>query len=161
MYASAGSSAVAVGAYVSGSSSNAIASVVASTASNLAYFGYGSPSSPTGVGTISTNGSGVTYGTSSDRRLKSNIVDYTSSGSFIDSLKPRSYTWNATQATGVGFVADELQVVCPDAVSGQPDAVDENDKPMYQSIDASTPEMIANIVAELQSLRARLKAANL
>lgn len=161
MYASAGSSAVAVGAYASGSSSNAVASVVASTTSNLMYLGYGSTSSPTTVGTISTNGSGVTYGTSSDRRLKSNIVDYTSSGSFIDSLKPRSYTWNATETTGVGFVADELQVVCPDAVSGQPDAVDENDKPMYQSIDASTPEMIANIVAELQSLRARLKAANL
>ena len=161
VYATAGSSAVAMGAYVSGSSSNAIASVVASTTSNLAYFGYGSSASPTGVGTISTNGTGVTYGTASDRRLKSNIVDYTSSGSFIDSLKPRSYTWNTTEITGVGFVADELQVVCPDAVSGQPDAVDENDKPMYQSIDASTPEMIANIVAELQSLRARLKAANL
>ena len=161
VYATAGSSAVAVGAYASGSSSNALASVVASTSSNLAYFGYGSPSSPTSVGSISTNGTGVTYGTASDRRLKSNIVDYTSSGSFIDSLKPRSYTWNTTEITGVGFVADELQVVCPDAVSGQPDAVDENDKPMYQSIDASTPEMIANIVAELQSLRARLKAANL
>ena len=33
--------------------------------------------------------------------------------------------------------------------------------PIYQQMDASSPEMIANIVAELQSLRARLKAANI
>ena len=123
--------------------------------------GYGSPSSPSTVGTISTNGTGVTYGTASDRRLKTSIANYTNSGSFIDSLKPRTFTWLSTNAVGIGFIADELQVVCRDAVNGEPNAVDDKGRAVYQSVDTSTPEMIANIVAELQSLRARLKAANL
>jgi len=33
--------------------------------------------------------------------------------------------------------------------------------PVYQMIDASQPELIAYLVAEVQSLRARLKAANI
>jgi len=76
-------------------------------------------------------------------------------------LLPRTFTWISTNTTAVGFIADELQTVCPGAVHGAADAVDENEKPIYQTVDASTPQMIANIVAELQSLRARLKAANI
>ena len=138
-----------------------IAAVVNSTSTDLMYFGYGSSSAPTAVGNISTNGTGVNYGSSSDRRLKSNIETYTASGAFIDALLPRTFTWTATNTSAVGFVADELQTVCPDAVHGAANAVDENGNPIYQSVDASTPQIIANIVAELQSLRARLKAANI
>jgi len=141
--------------------STCMAAVVNSTSANLIYFGYGSSSSPTTVGIISSNGTGVNYGSSSDRRLKSNITAYTASGAFIDALLPRAFTWTATNTNAVGFVADELQTVCPDAVHGAANAVDEDGKPIYQTVDASTPQMIANIVAELQSLRARLKAANI
>ena len=142
-------------------SSTCMAAVINSTSANLIYFGYGSSSAPTTVGIISSNGTGVNYGSSSDRRLKSNIEAYTASGAFIDALLPRTFTWTATNTSAVGFVADELQTVCPDAVHGEVNGVDENGNPVYQSVDASTPQMIANIVAELQSLRARLKAANI
>ena len=152
---------ISLAAYQGATSATAIASVVASTTSNLVYFGYGSPSSPTTVGVISTDGTNVNYGSGSDRRLKTNIEAYTASGAFIDSLLPRTFTWISTNTTAVGFIADELQAVCPGAVHGAADAVDENAKPIYQTVDASTPQMIANIVAELQSLRARLKAANI
>ena len=152
---------IALAAYQGATSATALASVVASTTSNLVYFGYGSPSSPTTVGVISTDGTNVNYGSGSDRRLKTNIETYTASGAFIDSLLPRTFTWISTNTTAVGFIADELQAVCPGAVHGAADAVDENEKPIYQTVDASTPQMIANIVAELQSLRARLKAANI
>ena len=152
---------ISLAAYQGATSATALASVVASTTSNLVYFGYGSPSSPTTVGVISTDGTNVNYGSGSDRRLKSNIEAYTASGAFIDSLLPRTFTWISTNTTAVGFIADELQAVCPGAVHGAADAVDENAKPIYQTVDASTPQMIANIVAELQSLRARLKAANI
>ena len=141
--------------------STCMAAVINSTSANLIYFGYGSSSAPTTVGIISSNGTGVNYGSSSDRRLKSNIEAYTASGAFIDALLPRTFTWISTNTTAVGFIADELQAVCPGAVHGAADAVDENAKPIYQTVDASTPQMIANIVAELQSLRARLKAANI
>jgi len=146
------------------------------------------------VGSISTNSANVSYNTSSDRRLKSNISTITSeqSGPIIDALQPRAFTWNADGSSDVGFIADEIQKVIPKSVTGEPNAtiqignvvdstgkilktgitqpsnlsngeawVATGTKPVYQMLDASQPEMIAYLVAEMQSLRARLKAANI
>jgi len=146
------------------------------------------------IGSISTNSSTVAYNTSSDRRLKSNIVSITTdqSGPIIDALKPRSFIWNTDGSADIGFIADEIQEVIPKAVTGTPNATvsigDITDstgkvlrtnvaeptvlpegqtwsitetKPIYQMLDVSQPEMIAYLVAEVQSLRARLKAANI
>jgi len=110
----------------------------------------------TSVGSIIVGGSSTTYQTYSDRRLKSNIVDLTNSGTFIDAVKPRSFVWIQDGKSSSGFIADELQQVAPDSVSGTPNAVDAQGKPLYQGIDCSTPEMMANMIAELQSLRKRV-----
>ena len=149
------SSTNALGAYVSGSTSNAIAAVVASTGSNLAFFGYGSPSSVTAVGSISTNGTLTVYGTTSDRRLKSNIATLTSGTGIakIKELTPRSFTWNSSNKADVGFIADELQAVIPNAVAGTANAVDENGKPLYQSVDSSMT--IVYLVQAVQELIAK------
>ena len=129
----------------------------------------------------------VLYTATSDRRLKTNIADITTeqSGPIIDALKPRSFNWSEDNIADVGFIADEFQAVIPRAVIGQPNATKEEEYeitpavkdeqgnittpavigtrtvPVYQSIEASTSEMIAYLVAEVQSLRARLKAANI
>lgn len=55
-----------------------------------------------------------------------------------------------------GFIAHEFAEVSPASVHGEKDAVDAEGKAIYQALDASTPEAIANIVAELQSLRRRV-----
>ena len=149
------SSTNALGAYVGGSTSNAIAAVVASTGSNLAFFGYGSPSSVTAVGSISTNGTLTVYGTTSDRRLKSNIATLTSGTGIakIKELTPRSFTWNSSNEADVGFIADELQAVIPNAVAGTANAVDENGNPLYQSVDSSMT--IVYLVQAVQELIAK------
>ena len=149
------SSTNALGAYVAGSTSNAIAAVVASTGSNLIFFGYGSPSSVTQVGAISTNGSTTTYGTTSDRRLKSNIATLTSGTGIakIKELIPRSFTWNSSNEADVGFIADELQAVIPNAVAGATNAVDEKGNPLYQSVDSSMT--IVYLVQAVQELIAK------
>ena len=54
-----------------------------------------------------------------------------------------------------------MQAVIPKAVTGEKDAVDAEGKPVYQQVVVSSPEIIAYLVAEIQSLRARLKAANI
>jgi len=128
------------------------------TSSPLIGLFSGTISSYTNVGTITTNGTSSFYNTTSDRRLKTNIVTLTSSGTFIDSLTPRSFTWVNTGVADTGFIADELQQVVPNAVHGEPNAVDAQGNPKYQQVDSSTPEMIANIIAELQSLRKRVAA---
>ena len=152
------------GAYVP-SSGNAYISCIDSSyigTSNHALFLTGTPTSFTSAGLItSPTASSVLYTTTSDRRLKTDIETYTSSGAFIDALLPRSFTWIDTKVADVGFIADELQSVVPNAVFGKADAVDENNNPIYQTVDLSTPEIMANIIAELQSLRARLKTAKI
>ena len=81
-----------------------------------------------------------------------------SSGAFIDALQPRTFTWINTGLQDTGFIADELQQVVPNAVHGEPNAVDAQGNPKYQQVDASSAEMMANIIAELQSVRKRLNA---
>jgi len=118
------------------------------------------------VGSISTNGSATTYSTSSDYRLKNTIAPMTGALAKVALLKPCTYKWNADGSNGEGFIAHELAEVCPDAVVGIKDAVDENGNPIHQGIDTSF--LVATVVAALQeqqaliqSLKARLDAANL
>lgn len=121
--------------------------------------------SGTNIGTISRAGAtnAVTYNTVSDRRLKSNIATLTTeqSSSIIDALLPRTFTWIADGSQAIGFITDEFQNQLPNAVTGKPNAVDSEGNPIYQMGDFSTPELIAVLVAEIQSLKARLKLANI
>lgn len=96
------------------------------------------------------------FNQSSDYRLK-NITGYLeNSGAFIDALKPRVGTWKADGSAFVGFVAHEVQEVSPSSVLGEKDKVDDNGKEIYQSVAYASSEIIANLVAELQSLRKRV-----
>jgi hypothetical protein len=47
------------------------------------------------------------------------------------------------------------------SVTGSKDAVDTEGKPVYQAMQASSSEVIADLVAEIQSLRQRLAAAGI
>jgi hypothetical protein len=113
--------------------------------------------SGSGVGSISVTTTATAYNTSSDYRRKFNVQDLTGSGTFIDALKPRTFDWDSGDK-GVGFIAHEFAEVSPTSVHGEKDAVDADGKPIYQAMQASSAEVIANLVAELQSLRQRVAA---
>lgn len=108
------------------------------------------------VGVIVTDGTSTIYNTSSDYRLKNIIGDLTNSGSFIDALKPKFGTWKVDGSKFVGFLAHEFAEVSPSSVYGIKDDVDENGNPKYQGMQASSAEVMANVIAELQSLRKRV-----
>jgi hypothetical protein len=110
------------------------------------------------VGFINSSGTSTTYSTSSDYRLKNNQQPLTGSGAFIDALQPKTWTWVTDGAPGVGFVAHEAAQIAPRSVSGEKDAVNADGTPKYQGVAYGSAEFIANIVAELQSLRARVAA---
>ena len=122
---------------------------ISGTAAYHIGFGDGT-SSYTERGVISTNGSGTTYGTASDYRLKNNPQPLTNSGSFIDALQPKTWTWKENGQIGVGFIAHEVQEISPTSVIG------EKDGERMQAMEYGSAEFIANIVAELQSLRQRV-----
>jgi hypothetical protein len=102
------------------------------------------------VGSITTNGSATAFNTSSDYRLKDNPQPLNGSGAFIDALKPKTWKWKVDGSVGVGFIAHEVQEVSPNSVVG------EKDGEQMQAMEYGSAEFIANIIAELQSLRARV-----
>jgi len=108
------------------------------------------------VGSITTNGTITVYNTTSDYRLKNNQAPLIGSGSFIDALKPKTWNWAQDGSKGAGFIAHEFAEVSPSSVNGTKDAVDADGKPVYQAMQASSAEVIANLVAEIQSLRKRV-----
>ena len=123
------------------------------------------------VGNIRTNGSSTSYNTSSDYRLKENVVAITDGIARVKQLKPKRFNFIADADTTVdGFLAHEAQTVVPEAISGThnqvqvwdeseelPDGVsvgdnkldeDGNTIPEYQSIDQS--KLVPLLTAALQ-----------
>lgn len=121
----------------------------------VARFAY----STTAVGSITVGASSSSYNTSSDYRLKDITGPLTSSGEFIDALQPKVGTWKVDGSKFVGFIAHEVQEVSPSTVVGEKDAVDADGNPVMQAMEYGSAEFIANIVAELQSLRKRAAAS--
>jgi hypothetical protein len=103
------------------------------------------------VGSITTSGSATAYNTSSDYRLKDIDGPIANSGAYIDALKPVQGSWKADGSRFIGLLAHEAQ-----EVSETPIATGEKDGAEMQAMDYSAPEIIANLIAELQSLRARV-----
>ena len=101
------------------------------------------------VGSINTAGSTTTYNTSSDQRLKENIVDAPSASDEIDAIQVRSFDWKADGShQKYGMVAQELQTVAPEAVT---EGDTEED---MMGVDYS--KLVPMLVKEIQSLRARV-----
>jgi len=108
------------------------------------------------VGSISVAASSTAYNTSSDYRLKNITGPITNSGAYIDRLNPVEGTWKADGSTFVGLIAHEVQ-----EASRTPVATGVKDGEEMQGMDYSSAEIIANLIAEIQSLRKRLAAAGI
>ena len=104
------------------------------------------------IGSISQNGTtAVAYNTSSDYRLKNITGPVTTSGAYIDSLNPVEGTWKADGSTFVGLIAHEVQEASRTQV-----ATGTKDGAEMQGMDYSNSELIANLIAEVKSLRQRV-----
>jgi hypothetical protein len=111
----------------------------------------------TSVGAITTTASATAYNTSSDVRLKHSIAPLAGALERVRALRPASFRWNADDSVGVGFLAHELMTVIPEAVTGEPDAVNDDGSVKPQQVDHS--RMIPWLVGAVQELAARLDAA--
>ena len=101
------------------------------------------------VGSVSVSGTNATFNTSSDQRLKDNIVDAPSASDDIDAIQVRSFDWKTDGShQKYGMVAQELQSVAPEAVS---EGATEED---MMGVDYS--KLVPMLVKEIQSLRARV-----
>ena len=105
---------------------------------------------------IHHNGANVTYGTSSDERLKKNIAPAPSALAVLNSVEAVSFDWKATdQHTKYGFIAQQIADVVPDAViKGNTD-----DEPWGMDYGKVTPFLLKAIQeqqAMIEELRARV-----
>ena len=74
------------------------------------------------VGDIRTNGSGASFNSNSDYRLKENEVALSNALQRLNNLKPYRFNFKADSDTTLdGFFAHEVQQVVPEAVSGTKD----------------------------------------
>jgi len=127
------------------------------TSSGTAYMGFGYNGSP--IGSITQNGTtGVLYNLTSDYRLKNNPVALTGAKDFVMALQPKTWDWWDGSGKGVGFIAHEFMEVAKYSGQGEKDAVDENGKPIHQSIQPSSSEVMANMVALMQEQQALITA---
>ena len=116
--------------------------------------GFRRPAATT-VGNITTTLSSTAYVTSSDYRLKENVQPMTGALAKVAALKPCTYTWKIDGSNGQGFIAHELAEVVPDAVSGEKDAVNEDNSIKPQGIDTSF--LVATLTAAIQELNAKVE----
>ena len=133
----------------------------------------------TTVGTVSVTTSSTSYNTSSDYRLKENVVEITGATERLKQLQPKRFNFIADPNTIVdGFIAHEVQSIVPEAISGEKDAMkteeyevtpaelDEEgnviteavmgtrEVPVYQGIDQS--KLVPLLVATIKELEARI-----
>ena len=116
------------------------------------------------VGSISLTTSATAFNTSSDYRLKENVVTDWDATTRLKALKPSRFNWKTDADTTVdGFLAHEVSSIVPEAITGEKDAVDENGNPQYQGIDQSKlvpllTKALQEAVAKIETLEAKVTA---
>ncbi len=109
------------------------------------------------VGTINTSGSSTSYGTSSDYRLKENVIGLTGAADRVQQLAPKRFNFIAdADKTVDGFLAHEVADIVPEAINGTKDEVDDDGNPVYQGIDQS--KLVPLLTAALQEALTKIDA---
>ena len=117
-------------------------------------------------GQITSNPSTNTtsYNTSSDYRLKENVVDMTGAIDRVKALLPKRFNFKSNADVTVdGFLAHEAQTVVPEAVVGEHNEVDSDGNMVVQMIDNAklVPLLTASLkesFSKIEALEARVAA---
>jgi hypothetical protein len=126
-------------------------SVALGTNASASYYSVANYFSGSFSGGLFVTSGATSLVTSSDYRLKNITGPITTSGAYIDSLNPVEGTWKGDGAPFVGLIAHEVQEISRTQV-----ATGAKDGEQMQAMTYSSPEMIANLIAEVKSLRIRV-----
>jgi hypothetical protein len=144
--------------------SNGNTKVRGTSANNTLFQWYYFNNTTSNVGNITVGASSTSYNTSSDYRLKENIVPLTGAIDRLNDLQIHRFNFKANPDHTVdGFLAHEAQAVVPECVTGAKDEVDADGNPVYQGIDQSklVPLLTAALqeaIAKIETLETRLSA---
>ena len=135
-----------------------------SSGTGFTYMSFKNAAGSTTYGSIYRSYSSMTYATSSDYRLKENVVDLTGASERLKQVPVKRFNFiEHPERTVDGFIAHEVQEIVPEAVVGDKDALDEEGNPVYQGVDQSklVPLLVASLqeaLAEIDNLKARVSA---
>ena len=127
----------------------------ASSSTSISYLHFfGNPNGF--IGSISVSGSSASFSTSSDYRLKENIVAISDGITRLKTLQPKRFNFitDETNTLVDGFLAHEVTAV-PEAITGAKDEVDSDNNPIYQGIDQS--KLVPLLTAALQEAIAKIE----
>ena len=110
------------------------------------------------TGVLKSVGGTFQLADSSDIRLKENIKDTTIEGiETVNKIKVRDFDWKKNDNTVIGgFIANELQEVYPQAVDGEPDAVDNDGS--IKAMTVSRDVLVPLLIKAVQELSAKVEA---
>ena len=116
------------------------------------------------VGGVYVHTSATSFQTSSDYRLKENVVSLDGAITRIKQLTPKRFNFIVEPDTTVdGFIAHEAATVVPEAVIGTYNEVDDDGNPVYQGIDNGklVPLLTAALqeaITKIETLEAKVAA---
>lgn len=128
---------------------------VGTTSMPLVVFYYTGAAPAAVVGSITTNGTGVSYYTTSDYRLKRNVQPLAGALDIVRRLRPVSFAWEIDGSAGTGLIAHELQAEIPQAVSGAKDETNDDGSIKPQCVDYS--KLVPYLVATIHELIDRVR----
>ena len=137
----------------SASNDRMIFNIGSSTTSSIDIINFRNPNGI--VGGINTDGFTTSFSSSSDYRLKENVVKLTNALDKVSELKPSRFNFINEEKTVNGFLAHEVENIVPEAISGTKDQVDEKGNPVYQRIDQS--KLIPLLVGAIQELKEEIE----
>ena len=115
-------------------------------------------------GSISTRVDLTTYATSSDARIKENIVDTSNGIERVKQLRPVQFNFIANkEETMDGFLAQEAKNVVPVSVTGDPDEVDKDGNMIPMGMDNSKlvpilTKALQEAIAKIETLETKVSA---
>ena len=114
-------------------------------------------------GSIVIQSASTAYNTTSDYRLKENVIDLNGAIDRVKQLAPKRFNFINDEKTVDGFLAHEASTVVPESVTGTRDEIDDKGKPVYQGIDTSklVPLLTAALqeaIAEIETLKTKVAA---
>ena len=111
-----------------------------------------------------TSTAAVQYNTTSDYRLKQDIVTLTDSITKLKQLNPVHFKWKDSPSVETdGFLAHEVQTIVPSAITGEKDALDKdgNIEPQQIDIGKLTPLLTSALqeaIAKIETLETKVAA---
>jgi cytoskeletal protein CcmA (bactofilin family) len=118
-----------------------------SDSTNAVYF---TNAAGTGIGSITTSSTATAFNTTSDARLKEDLVPISDPDKIIDALDVWDFKWKDKETRSKGVIAQDAHKVMPDAVT-EP----KNDEEFWQ-VDYS--KFVPVLIADNQNMRKEIQA---